>query len=171
MEQLSLDLQAAFPNEKGFGSSNLWYMKKWYLFYEEKLHQLVGELGIISEDFLHQAGGESIQHSAQTAFPKLFSYVPWKHHVEIITKCKTVEEAVFYLKLTVKESLSRQGLVNCLKANLFIEKGGAISNYKEHLPLPHAQLAQEITRGNYDFSFIQLPPEYCERDLEDALCK
>lgn len=30
VEQLSLDLQAAFPNETGFGTSNLWYMKKWY---------------------------------------------------------------------------------------------------------------------------------------------
>lgn len=164
-------------------------MKKWYLFYEAKLHQLVGESDVLSEDFLHHAGGvlqspknetnakidkiseEYTYHSAQAAFPQLFSYVPWKHHVEIITKCKTIEEAVFYLKLTIKESLSRQGLINCLKANLFIEKSGAISNYKERLPLPHAQLAQEITRGNYDFSFIQLPPEYCERDLEDALCK
>ena len=49
VEQLSLDLQAEFPNVKGFSTSNLWYMKKWYQFYEpflkrEKLQQLVGEV-------------------------------------------------------------------------------------------------------------------------------
>ena len=49
VEQLSLDLQREFPGEKGFSTSNLWYMKKWYLFYaslltDKKLQQLVGEL-------------------------------------------------------------------------------------------------------------------------------
>lgn len=47
VEQVSLDLQDAFPGVKGFSTSNLWYMKKWYQFYTEhtnfeKLQQLVG---------------------------------------------------------------------------------------------------------------------------------
>ena len=33
VEQLSLDLQEAFPKAKGFGTTNLWAMKKWYLFF------------------------------------------------------------------------------------------------------------------------------------------
>ena len=33
VEQLSLDLQNEFPDEKGFSARNLWNMKKWYLFY------------------------------------------------------------------------------------------------------------------------------------------
>lgn len=37
-----------FPNIKGFSTTNLWYMKKWYMFYAgddaEKLQQLVGEI-------------------------------------------------------------------------------------------------------------------------------
>lgn len=67
VEQLSLDLQEAFPKDKGFGTTNLWAMKKWYLFFSspealEKLHQVGGELQrnenhpIIK---LRQAGGES----------------------------------------------------------------------------------------------------------------
>jgi len=49
VEQVSLDLKREFPNEDGFSTSNLWYMKKWYLFYSndsdtEKLQRLVGEL-------------------------------------------------------------------------------------------------------------------------------
>lgn len=47
VEQLSLDMKAAFPKSKGFSTTNLWNMKKWYLFYSpkdhaEKLHQLGG---------------------------------------------------------------------------------------------------------------------------------
>ena len=33
VEQVSLDLQAAFPEAKGFSARNLWNMKKWYSFY------------------------------------------------------------------------------------------------------------------------------------------
>ena len=43
-EQVSLDLQAEFPQAEGFSTSNLWYMKRWYLFYSTKLQQLVEEL-------------------------------------------------------------------------------------------------------------------------------
>lgn len=44
VEQLSLDLQAAFPKEKGFSARNIWHMKQWYEFYSQKLKQLVSEL-------------------------------------------------------------------------------------------------------------------------------
>lgn len=49
VEQVSLDLKREFPNAEGFSTSNLWYMKKWYLFYTDqeslkKLQCLVGEL-------------------------------------------------------------------------------------------------------------------------------
>ena len=36
VEQVSLDLQNEFPDADGFSASNLWYMKRWYLFYASK---------------------------------------------------------------------------------------------------------------------------------------
>lgn len=188
VEQLSLDLQAAFPEETGFGARNLWYMKKWYLFYSEKVQQLIGEFGRYPDNIhhqvsgelqlpdnkpfekLHQPGAEIKSDTEEANFPRIFAYVPWKHHVEIISKCNSMDEALFYLRLTVQESLSKQGLLNCINSNLFVERGGALTNYKDKLPFPQAKLAQEITRGNYDFSFVHVPTEYSERDLEDALC-
>ena len=49
VEQVSLDLQHEFPNADGFSAANLWFMKKWYLFYsspeaQEKLLLTVREL-------------------------------------------------------------------------------------------------------------------------------
>ena len=47
VEQVSLDLQREFPNADGVSTTNLWYMKQWYLFYSQedtKLQQLVGEI-------------------------------------------------------------------------------------------------------------------------------
>ena len=36
VEQVSLDLQAAFPEAKDFSARNLWFMKQWYSFYAIK---------------------------------------------------------------------------------------------------------------------------------------
>ena len=52
VEQVSLDLKREFPNEDGFSTSNLWYMKKWYLFYtnhasSEKLQRAHWRITII----------------------------------------------------------------------------------------------------------------------------
>ena len=33
VNQVSLDLQAEFPEAKGFSARNLWFMKQWYGFY------------------------------------------------------------------------------------------------------------------------------------------
>ena len=61
VEQVSLDLQNEFPEAKGFGVTNLWYMKRWYLFYSDyenrnKLQQLVEDLGkeIDTNNYLKQ---------------------------------------------------------------------------------------------------------------------
>lgn len=188
VEQLSFDLQAAFPEEKGFSTSNIWYMKKWYLFYSGKINQVLRESINIPNQILHHFGGEmqssaiqlNIGHQSmdikennpieEVTLPSIMAFVPWRHHIEIITKCKTIEEAIFYLKLTVQESLSRQALMNCLKANLFKTQAGAVTNFNERLPNPHSQLAQEMTKENYDFGFLTLPKDFSEKKLEDALC-
>ena len=87
---------------------------------EEILQQLVAEFR--EKEKVHQVSG-------LLAFPSLFAYVPWRHHVEIITKCKTVEEAFFYIKKTIEEAWSRSSLQNYMKADLFKQKGTAITNY------------------------------------------
>lgn len=172
VEQLSFDLQEAFPNDRGFGTTNLWAMKKWYLFFSsseatEKLHQLGGELlntnpqRIIK---LHQLGGE-----IDADFPLVLGLVPWRHQVNIITKCRSVDEAIFYLKECVLNGWSRQTLDNSLKANLYKNQGNAISNFPQYLPEAQSRMAQEITKDNYDFGFVSVPADYKEEQLEVAL--
>ena len=165
VEQLSMDLQAAFPESKGFSTTNLWYMKKWYKFYStqdaiEKLHQLGGEID-----------ESQIIPSYGTKYPSIFSFVPWRHHVEIISSCKTIEEALFYVKKCATEGWSRNTLANCIKADYYHSSGGAITNFSEKLPSPQSDLAQAITKDTYDFGFISLPKGYEEEQLETELEK
>ena len=47
VENLSKDLKSEFPNLKGFSRRNLFYMKRFYLFYKndfEKVQQLVAQI-------------------------------------------------------------------------------------------------------------------------------
>ena len=137
-------MQEAFPKAKGFGTTNLWAMKKWYLCFSssdavEKLHQAGGELqqhANYSVIKLPQAGGES-------DFPLLLGLVSWRHQVNIITKCKSIDEAIFYLCECISGGWSRQTLDNALKADLYQSHGGAISNFPEYLPEAQSRMAQD----------------------------
>lgn len=172
VEQLSFDLQEAFPLDRGFGTTNLWAMKKWYLFFSsseatEKLHQVGGELQHANSQRiikLYQVGAE-----IDTDFPLILGLVPWRHQVNIITKCKSVDEAVFYLQECILGGWSRQTLDNSLKANLYKTQGKSISNFPEYLPEAQCRMAQEITKDNYDFGFVTVPADYKEEQLEAAL--
>ena len=99
-----------------------------------KLHQLGAEIQI---EKLHQFDGE---------FPLPFVLVPWRHHVEIITKCKTIEEAVFYIGKTIEQGLSSDALNNCIKANLYEHQGKITNNFTDYLPDVQSKLAKEVLK-------------------------
>ena len=93
VERLSLDLRNEFPDEKGFGADNLWLMKRWYLFYSQKLDQ-VGQVLQQSDNQTDTILEQVVQVSpikddnigSGMNFPEFFALVPWGHHVEIIIK-------------------------------------------------------------------------------------
>ena len=82
VEQVSLDLQAAFPEAKGFSARNLWFMKQWYTFYS-----VVPSAKLSGRDLLIQTGkpklnqlGSEIRESklnqpdSELLFPPAFAY-------------------------------------------------------------------------------------------------
>ena len=187
VEQVSLDLKREFPNAEGFSTSNLWYMKKWYLFYTDqesfkKLQCFVGELQSSVNSIslkLQRPVGEIIKNSVyeQTSedsveFPQPFALVPWGQHIEIITRSKNIEEALFYINQVIDKGLSRPALINCIKAHLYEHQGKIVNNFTEHLPDLQSKLVQEVLKENYDFGFATVNHEiYDEAELEESLTK
>ena len=185
VEQVSLDLKREFPNEDGFSTSNLWYMKKWYLFYtnqvpSKKLQRLVGELqSSINQERLRLQRhiGELMKqpvsetwNDVSNEFPLPFALVPWGQHIEIITRSESLEEALFYMQHVIEKGLSRTALVNCYKAHLYDHQGKIVNNFSTYLPEPQSHLVQEVLKENYDFGFATVDHEpFEERELEDAL--
>ena len=182
VEQVSLDLKREFPDAEGFSVRNLWYMKQWYSFYTQGDTQILQRLGAELQNLknqhetkLHQLGAEitdeKLYHVGKE-FPLPFALIPWRHHVEIITKCKSIDEALFYVGKTIEQGLSRDALINCFKANLYEHQGKIVNNFTEHLPDLQSKLIQEVLKENYDFGFATVNHEiYDEAELEESLTK
>ena len=195
VEQVSLDLQREFLNADGFSTRNIWYMKQWYLFYyqeDTKLQRPVAEIvnaklqrpvAELEDEKLYQVGKEILippvreiedekMHLLGAEFPAIFAQIPWGQHIEIISRCKSMEEALFYIGQTIDRGLSRPALVNCIKANLYEHQGKILNNFAEHMPALQSKLVQEVLKENYDFGFATVRHEiYDEQELEEALSK
>ena len=193
VEQVSLDLQREFPNTDGFSTRNIWYMKQWYLFYyqeDTKLQRSVAEIvnaklqrpvAELEDEKLYQVGKEILippvreiedekMHLLGAEFPAIFAQIPWGQHIEIISRCKSMEEALFYIGQTIDRGLSRPVLGNCIKANLYEHQGEILNNFAEHMPALQSKLVQEVLKENYDFGFATVRHEiYDEQELEEAL--
>ena len=179
VNQVSLDLQDEFPEAKGFSARNLWFMKQWYTFYasNNKAVSLISDMEkqvdtgsvklkqVASE--IHEAKVKQV--ASELEFPSVFAFVPWMHHVLIIQKSQSIEEALFYIRKTVEGSLSRNALDNIIRADMYHTSGTAVTNFADKLPAIQGALAQEILKSNYDLGFVSLPKEYDEAALEDVL--
>jgi len=90
VEALAAWIHQQEPGLRGFSSPNLWKMKKLFETYRDH--------------------------------PKLSPLVrvlPWTHNAIILSKCKTIEERVFYLRLTAQERWGRRDLERQIDSGLF----------------------------------------------------
>jgi predicted nuclease of restriction endonuclease-like (RecB) superfamily len=145
IESLGNELQKAFPGISGFSRSNLFKMRSLYLSYE-KVSQTVKQ------------------------FEELpVSQIPWGHNIILVTKIKNTKERLWYAHMTVEEGWSREALEDAIASKYFHRHGKAITNFKDRLPEPQSQLAQEVLKDPYQFDFLELRNGYKERELEQGL--
>lgn len=74
------------------------------------------------------------QVGAEISFPSFFGLVPWRHHVEIVSGCNSVEEALFYLQGPIEEGWSWNASIDCIKAELYHNTGMANINFAKNSP-------------------------------------
>ncbi|MDR3297378.1 MAG: PDDEXK nuclease domain-containing protein [Prevotellaceae bacterium] len=95
--------------------------------------------------------------------------IPWFHHVLLISKCKSVHEALFYVSKTLENGWSRAMLMNFLDTSLYQRQGKSLNNFARLLPAVQSDLANETLKNPYNFDFLALSEKYKERELENAL--
>jgi len=143
VETLSKDLKNEFSTMKGFSRRNLFYMKSFYSFYKSDL--------------------EKVQ--------QLVAQIPWGHNIKIISKSKSIEEALFYLNTTLENNWSRDILDMQIESKLFERQGKAVTNFSNSLPKPKSDLANQTLKDPYLFDFLTLKKNADEKSIEDQLTK
>ncbi len=129
------------PEIKGFSDKNIWRMKQFYETYKD--------------------------------FPKLSTLlreISWSHNLAIFSRCKTIEEREFYLKISKRESYSFRELDRQISASLF-----------ERTMIGHTKLSTALRESNQDltntfkdsyvFEFLNLPDPHSESDLQRGLVR
>ena len=164
-ENLSRELKSEFPDMKGFSVTNLKYCKQFVRFYSElstNRHQAGDDLQIGTKLSISKNLTESFEDN-------LIFKIPWRHHVEIFTKCKTTDEAIFYVQKTIQNGWSRSVLIHFMEAQLYNAQAKALTNFDKHLPDTQSDLAKETLKDPYNFDFLTLSENFKEKELENAL--
>lgn len=171
MDQISLDLKAEFPGEKGFSTQNLYRMAKFYSFYS-------GEDAIFSQAVrklqLPESEGNTnfsqvVRKLEPSGFPTVLGMIPWGHHAEIFYHAHSIEEALFYIAKTIQMGWSRDMLSHAIDAGMFKTETKPIDNFELTLPEPQSGLAKELHKSPLNFGFVSLDEGYSENLLRKQL--
>lgn len=150
LSTMSKDLKKTFPNMSGFSVQNLKSIRYWYKFYHS------------NENGLQAA-------SQMELMEKMVKSVPWGHNQRIMYKCKSINEAMFYIQKTLDNGWSRTVLEHQIDSRLYERQGKAVNNFQLKLPEPQSDLAEQTLKDPYNFDFLTLREKYDEKELEDAL--
>ena len=162
MKNLSRDLKEQNPEATCFSSTNLLYMKNFYLLYQTYLENTPQVAEQLPDKVFTQQVAERISAD-------IFS-IPWGHHMLLIDKFKeNPQKALFFVHQTVENGWSRDTLLNFIGTDLYEWQGKALTNFKNTLPDETSDLAQELTKDPYNFAFTGITTKYNERKLKDAL--
>ncbi len=142
VETLSRDIQKEFPGIKGFGSSNMWDMARFYAEYQsnEILQPLVGEIS-------------------------------WSKHIVILTKCKDTRQRQFYILATKRYGWTKDVLINKIEAKAYENYLLGQSNFETTLPDKMKNQAMLALKDEYTLSLAGFPDEHSEYELEQAIVK
>ena len=155
INQLALDLKIEFPDLKGFSRENLYYMKRFYLSYNQ-------DVTIMEQLVPQTTTRETLQ---------LLSSIPWGHNVVILKKIKDISKAFFYIQQTIENGWSRSVLEIQIENNLYERQGKAVNNFHLTLPKVQSDLAKALIKDPYNFNFLTLEKDVQELELERQLIK
>jgi len=141
VSELAQYIQRNEPGIKGFSDKNMWRMKQFYESYKD-----VPKLSAMLRE------------------------ISWTHNLTIFSRCKTVEEKEFYLRLCIKENYSYRELERQISTSLF--ERAITGDLKLSAPL--RVLNKDLTisfRDSYVFEFLNLPESYDEKGLQNGLVR
>jgi predicted nuclease of restriction endonuclease-like (RecB) superfamily len=142
IENLAHDIKLTFPDLRGFSFRNLKYMSQFANTYKD--------IDIWA-----------------TLLPNL----PWRHHIVLMDKLEDQAQREWYAKKSIENGWSSNILEIQIETNLYKRQvlADKTSNFKDRLPAPQSELAQQTLKDPYIFDFITSHEGMIEREIEGEL--
>ena len=169
IERLAKDLQDSFPGIEGFSANNIWRMRALYLAYVEVDTNLAQPAQEITGQVGEQSRLPNLAQLAQDLPPPEILAIPWFHNVILVQKIKDPALRLWYAAQASEHGWSRSVLDFQIQSKLHERQGKAVTNFKQTLPEPQSDLAQQLVKDPYNFGFLTLGADARERDLELGL--
>ena len=159
-ENVSKDLRRTLGLNRRMSETTIKYAHYFYLLY----NQIVENHQQDADDF------NSPIHKQEVDKSQIIFRIPWTHHLCIIDKVKgDARKAFFFARKSLENNWSRAVLLNFLSSDLYERQGTAQTNFELTLPTPESELAIELLKSPYDFSFLPGKERYQEAELKSAL--
>jgi predicted nuclease of restriction endonuclease-like (RecB) superfamily len=139
IDKLSKDIASSFPNVSGFSLRNLKYMRQF------------------AESYPDENWATAV------------AQIPWGHNIILMQKVEALDARLWYAAQTIENGWSRSMLTTWIETDLYGRQGKAIHNFQSTLPQPQSDLAEQVLKDPYNFSFLALDKKYREQELEQGL--
>lgn len=179
------------PRRKGYGKRNLYNMVSFYETYSSEsflgfignlhLDDLVqlplsqlkahGQNEIVQSVTAQSEGGAIVQSTPaqfELPFPAILAITSFTNHIEILNRCKSNEERVFYMLYSYRERLKSRELRRCIVSQTY-------STLLDKDKMLSPQLLRDYPRSEYllkdkaVMDFLGLPAKHNEHQLHKGL--
>ena len=164
IETISQQLQKELPGLRGFSATNIKNMRSFYeewspvinrqpMADENKAPIAVNDLELNEQMLLT----EIRQPSADEFNWSDFVAISFSHHIEIITKAKSLDARLFYIHESATRFWNKYTLRDYLKADLYIHRGTLPNNFTSTMPSAKQALkAVNTFKDEYLLDFINI---------------
>lgn len=166
------------PGLRGFSEANIKKMRTFYEEWRELDAQTPEAKSLIQTSDLPEINSLIQMNEIQIlpfnfpstdAFPgNDFRSIGFTHHTNILIGTKSRQERMFYISLCAREHLTPDGIKNCIRQNLYAQRGELPNNFLQKLPSGSlAKRAILAFKDQYMLDFINIE-ELGARDIEEV---
>lgn len=172
IEAISQQLQKELPGLRGFSATNIKYMRSFY----EEWSPVVNRQPMADENKILTVSGDTeldeqllLMEIRQPAADEFnwndFVAIGFSHHIEIITKAKSLDARLFYIHESATRFWNKYTLRDYLKADLYNHKGTLPNNFTTTISnAKQALKTVKAFKDEYLLDFINVE----ELDTEEA---
>ena len=183
VSQLSEYIRSKRPDIKGFSKRNLYNMVMFYDEYSSEtfaatirkymtdkfVQSETAQIGLEQENaIIVQSGTAQFVQSQTGQMPNILTLTTLTNHIEILCRCKSVEERLFYILYAHKEQLLVRELQRCISNQTYSALLSDKTNLSKGL-LETYPYSPMMFKDTYFVDFLNLPKKHSESKLKHGL--